>query len=56
MARYRIVASASGHAELEVEADSEDQAVDLAHREHLIGIAIDGGLAEWTIEHVETVE
>jgi hypothetical protein len=56
MPRYRVYATAEGSAQVEVEAESEDAAETLAYAEHLTGIMIEGGEANWTIEHMEEID
>jgi hypothetical protein len=55
MAVWRITAIAEGVATLELEAASEDEAREIAYREHLGGIDIGCGIANWEIEDVEEV-
>lgn len=55
MTYYKITATASGRATVEVEADSEEAAIQKAYDEHLTGWIIDGGSAGWDIDEVEEV-
>jgi hypothetical protein len=54
--RYDITAHAEGNAVLTVEATSEDEAVRIAYEEHLTGIDIGVGIANWEIDDVHEVQ
>lgn len=53
---WEITAHADGHANLVVEAATEEEAVDIAYTEHLTGIDIGCGVAIWDIDDVREVE
>jgi hypothetical protein len=56
MPRYEITAHAEGDAVLTVEADSEEDAIQKAYDEHLTGINIGCGVANWEIDTVDEVD
>jgi hypothetical protein len=56
MPRYEITAHAEGDAVLTVEADSEEDAIQKAYDEHLTGISIGVGVANWEIDTVDEVD
>lgn len=53
---YEITAHAEGDALVVVEATDEDAAIEAAYREHLTGINIGCGVANWEIDYVREVE
>lgn len=53
MPAYTVTAEATGQATVTVQAANEDEAITIAYRDHLTGIAIDGGEASWDIVDVE---
>lgn len=53
--RFEITAHADGSALVIVEAADEDDAVAVAYEEHLTGIDIGCGVANWEIDHVREV-
>lgn len=55
MPLYAVTAVAEGDARVIVEATDADAAEDIALREHLCGITIDGGSATWAVVNVEDV-
>jgi len=55
MTHYRITATASGRAVVEVEAASEEAAIQKAYDDHLTGLTIDGGEMFWDVDEVEEV-
>jgi len=53
---YEIEAHARGTAVFEVEAANEEEAEQIAYKEHLTDIMIDGGEADWMIDAIVEVE
>jgi hypothetical protein len=56
MSAWEITAHAEGDAILTVEADTEEEAREIAYRDHLTGIDIGCGVANWEIDFVTEQE
>lgn len=56
MPTYIVRAHAEGQASVRIEADNEEQAEEIAYKEHLTGLLINGGESTWLVDDVEEVE